>query len=390
MSLDLETVAVDPDAAYDIVGVLNRGRGLLRRAPMPGSDTAYKNLNVIRPRQVVYSRLKAFEGAITVVPDDRPESFASQEFPTFTCGPSLLPEYFALHTTTVALWERLQGLSTGMGGRRERVKPVDFLTIRIPLPQLAEQRRIVDLVSSVDATIAGLVSEALQSEGLGSALAEDLLRDVERVPADRHIVKIDGGKSPQTTNVAPTASEEGVLKVSAVTPFEFLPTESKALLPDTTLPFSCGVRPGDVLITRANTPQRVGAVCRVPEGVRDGLFLSDKTLRLTPSPDLDPNFLVVAMSLASARDHLTGSATGTSASMFNISQGKIRATPIPVPEWSAQQRIADTVMSARQVAQEVWSEHERTRAMRASLLTSLLTQGTEVAKAYDRFLEKVA
>jgi len=87
MSLDLKTVDVEPDATYDIVGVLNRGRGLLRREPMPGTDTAYKNLNVIRPRQVVYSRLKAFEGAITVVPDDAPESFASQEFPTFTCGP---------------------------------------------------------------------------------------------------------------------------------------------------------------------------------------------------------------------------------------------------------------------------------------------------------------
>ena len=32
---------------------------------------------------LVYSRLKAFEGAITVTPDDLPESFASQEFPTF-------------------------------------------------------------------------------------------------------------------------------------------------------------------------------------------------------------------------------------------------------------------------------------------------------------------
>lgn len=76
--------------------------------------------------------------------------------------------------------------------------------------------------------------------------------------------------------------------------------------------------------------------------------------------------------------------------MFNISQSKIRATPIPVPERSAQQRIAATVMSARQVAREVWREHERTLTLRASLLTSLLTQETEIAEAYDRFLGEVA
>ena len=52
-------------ADYPLVGVLNRGRGFLYRDPIPGSDTKYKTMNRIGPGQVVYSRLKAFEGAIT-------------------------------------------------------------------------------------------------------------------------------------------------------------------------------------------------------------------------------------------------------------------------------------------------------------------------------------
>lgn len=134
VALDIEAVRVQATARYSIVGVLNRGRGLLFRKPIGGDDTSYQMLNRIRPDQIVYSRLKAFEGAITVAPNSLGEAYASQEFPTFTCSERILPEYFRLLTTTKRLWNQLQILSTGMGGRRERVKPADFLTIEMGLP----------------------------------------------------------------------------------------------------------------------------------------------------------------------------------------------------------------------------------------------------------------
>lgn len=160
MSLDIAAVQVDPSVSYPVVGVLNRGRGLLYRDPLMGRDTKYKTLNRIRPGQIVYSRLKAFEGAITVVSGDAGEAFASQEFPTFSCGEDLLPTYFALITTTPAMWASLQQLSTGMGGRRERVKPADFLTLELDLPSVPEQRRMVDVMAGVDAQIGALEKEA--------------------------------------------------------------------------------------------------------------------------------------------------------------------------------------------------------------------------------------
>ena len=97
---NVELVDVDPDQAYPTVGVLNRGRGLLYRSPVAGSSTAYKSLNRIGPGMLVYSRLKAFEGAITVTPDDLPESFASQEVPTFGFVSGADPDFFRILTTT--------------------------------------------------------------------------------------------------------------------------------------------------------------------------------------------------------------------------------------------------------------------------------------------------
>jgi hypothetical protein len=103
--------------------------------------------------------LKAFEGAITVVPKTLALAYASAEFPTFTCGRELLPSYFALLTTTQELWDTLRNLSTGMGGRRERVKPSAFLTIKIKLPSVADQTEIVQFVSSADQTVSELAAE---------------------------------------------------------------------------------------------------------------------------------------------------------------------------------------------------------------------------------------
>ncbi|MFI7435764.1 hypothetical protein [Micromonospora haikouensis] len=370
--LNVESVDVDPGQMYPTVGVLNRGRGLLYRGPVAGNSTSYKQLNRIRPGVLVYSRLKAFEGAITVTPNDLPESFASQEFPTFTFASETDPDFFRILTTTQGMWDALQKASKGMGGRRERVKPADFLNIVMDIPPLPVQERIVEVVSAVDDQIAALDKEAETLERMSMAVADNLLFNEPIVALGTMLDDIQGGRSPQANTRPPGADEAGVLKVSAVTPFRFLPEESKALLPGTSMPKSALVQPGDVLITRANTPLRVGAVARVPDGVRDGLYLADKTLRLVPLPKLDPDFLVVAMALKSARTHLTSSATGTSASMFNVSQDRIRETPIPLPDLDRQQEVSSAVLSVRANADAARAEVASLRRVRAGLLSGLL------------------
>lgn len=110
---NVEIVNVDPGRTYPTVGLLNRGRGLLYRDPVAGDSTAYKKLNRIGPGVLVYSRLKAFEGAITVTPDDLPESFASQEFPTFAFTSDVDADFFRILTTTQSMWDALQSASKG-------------------------------------------------------------------------------------------------------------------------------------------------------------------------------------------------------------------------------------------------------------------------------------
>src|ERR1700722_2503194 len=77
------------------------------------------------------------------------------------------------------MWDALQGVSKGMGGRRERVKPADFLDIVMDIPPLPAQERIVDVIDAVDAQIAALDAEADALAAVMAVILSQLLQPGE-------------------------------------------------------------------------------------------------------------------------------------------------------------------------------------------------------------------
>ncbi|MEI8305497.1 MAG: restriction endonuclease subunit S [Chloroflexales bacterium] len=154
---------------------------------------------------------------------------------------------------------------------------------------------------------------------------------------------IEAGRSPKNQGRPARDGEFGVLKVSAVSWGEFLAEENKALLPGDIAEPELTVRAGDLLISRANTSELIAAVVYVAHD-HPHLMLSDKTLRLVPaSSDVSAKYLLYALRTPQARDFFARNATGTSDSMRNISQEKIREVPIPLPPPAEQRRIVARV-----------------------------------------------
>lgn len=154
LTLDLDQVPVEPSCSYDIAGVYSFGRGLFARGPLPGSDTSYHVLNRLHAGGLVLSRLKAFEGAVALIPDGFDGHFLSQEFPTFSCvSDEVDSTYLGYLCRWPTFWEALAGTSKGVGARRERVHPEALLAIKVPLPDLEEQKRLATRVEGVLATM---------------------------------------------------------------------------------------------------------------------------------------------------------------------------------------------------------------------------------------------
>jgi len=383
MRLDVRRERIVEGTTYRLAGVLNAGQGVVDKGEFDGSGTEYATMNVLREGQVVMRKLTAWEGPIAVVPAEFDGFVVSGEFPTFTLGEGVAPAWFGLVCQSPRLWAEMKSRVVGTVQRRKRLNPGHLLEIEFPVPPLPVQERIVELIAAVDAQATALDTEAAAVDSVAGAIAESLLTEHELIPVGRHLVRTEAGRSPMARNQTPLINESGVLKVSAVTAFRFVPSESKALLAETVLPESLKVRAGDVLMTRASgSIDRVGAVCRVPNYVRDRLYLSDKTIRLVPEATLDADYLVVAMSLGSARRQIESAASG-SASMKNISQMKVAQIEIPVPGLDEQRRVVAAVMALRRSADANGAEAERLRALRSSLLASLLNCEIEIKTAEE-------
>jgi len=154
---------------------------------------------------------------------------------------------------------------------------------------------------------------------------------------------IEGGWSPSAQPRPKEGDEWGVLKVSACSWEVFLPEENKALMPGTEPRTEFEVKAGDLLISRANTRELVARSVLVSAPCPSRLMLSDKTLRVSPTPAVEPMFLNLANGTLAARMHYEEHATGTSSSMQNVSQETIWSVPIPLPPLGEQRRIIQVV-----------------------------------------------
>ena len=167
---------VEDDRSYPIAGVYGFGKGLFKRIPIQGSETSYKKLNKLTPNRLVMSRLKAFEGAISLIPSDFDGWYLSPEFPTFAIDMTQAdPRYLANICAWPEFWDRLRGQSKGIGARRERVSAERLLSVSIPLPDLEEQRRIAARLDAALAKFEQVERLRDQRSRLCAALVESMV-----------------------------------------------------------------------------------------------------------------------------------------------------------------------------------------------------------------------
>lgn len=250
-----------------------------------------------------------------------------------------------------------------------------FQALPIPVPPPAEQHRIVetleDHLSRLDAAEQYLQSVVSMLRNMDRSALDQCFGRREIVLANL-IEGISAGKSFGGANTAARDDEWGIIKVSAMTWGEFLPSENKAVPADRVDP-RFEIHEGDLLVSRANTADYVGASVLVGQ-VRPKLLLSDKSLRIIPRPGVHASWLWRALQAPSARRQMSDLATGTKDSMRNISQESLRRILLPKADDAEQseaiQSYGDVAGAIRRMRAEVAVLQSRSAALRRSLLSA--------------------
>lgn len=291
----------------------------------------------------------------------------------------LLPEF--LYQALIPRYDELRSRSAG-GGRGGLTKAI-LEQVPIQLPSLSEQQGIADALSALDEQIAQTEASVEKEQSACTGLLQVLIPegfDVDVKPKNvlaDVLLGIESGKSFMCSDQPAEQGCWGVLKVSAVRSDGFHSVENKAVQNPKLINEKFEVKHGDLLITRANTAELVGAACLV-DTPPSKLLLCDKTLRLRPNSEVNSAYLWLWLQTPVARKHIDAHATGTSAGMKNIGQSAIRGMPLHLPELNAQTRRTEPVIAQLDLLRVLKVEAHKLRLQKKGLMHDLLTGATRV------------
>jgi type I restriction enzyme S subunit len=307
----------------------------------PGEDPS--SYRVVRSGDLVLNKMKTWQGSLGVSNYDgivSPAYFVAQ--PLTDDNPAFLHHLLR----SAPLVAEYAARSKGIRPSQWDLPWSEFRQISVELPPRSIQERVANYLDHEAARIDALIRAKSRMVALLEERAVALIEDSslqarwQPVPLNRLIRRISQGWSPQCEARLPEENEWGVLKVGCVNRGEFRPHETKALPTNLTPRPEYTIRPGDLLMSRANTRELVGSAA-VVSNVRPKTLLCDKLYKIElDNSKARSRFIVLWLQTRVARDQIELDATGASDSMQNVGQDTVRRIPIPLPGLDEQEAFA--------------------------------------------------
>lgn len=142
-------VSIEDDKTYKRATIKVRNGGIFLRDEEKGSNIGTKNQFLISKGQFLLSKIDARNGAFGVVPDVLDGGVITGNFWTFDVDYTIInPHYLTLLTTTQAFVSFCEQASNGTTNRHYMQEPL-FLNIKVPVPSLEEQNKLVEAYNDI-------------------------------------------------------------------------------------------------------------------------------------------------------------------------------------------------------------------------------------------------
>ena len=301
-----------------------------------GSENTFSKM--FRKGNVLFGRRRAYLKKAAVAPFD---GICSGDITVIEAKPDrILPELLPFIIQNDDLFEFAVGKSAG--SLSPRVKWEHLKNYEFELPDMEKQKELAELLWAMDNTKKSYQKLIVATDELVKSQFIEMFGDPVKNPfgwptmtLDQATKEIVSGQCLNDDAGKLQPGQKAVLKVSAVTYGSFDANEYKVLRD--TKQITKGVYPqkGDLLFSRANTREYVGATVLIDQDYPE-LMLPDKLWKLIFKHEIMPMFAKQFLSHPEIRKVLSSMATGTSGSMYNISMEKLKRLEIIVPNINQQ------------------------------------------------------
>ena len=357
----------------DISSVDNQRKEITQTQSMSIVDAPSRAKQLVFPGDILVSTVRPNLNAVALVTENADNTLvASTGYCVLRCLPDADNRYVFYFCQSPAFIEKMVAQATGASYPAVTSAIVKECTI--PLPPLEEQRRIAALLDKVSDLIAKRRVQLDKLDLLVKARFVEMFGDPETNPMNWPIVcigaitrTIDSGWSGNGTQREKKVGEIAVLKVSAVTKGYFIPEECKVLDDQGNIKKYVFPQKGDLLFSRANTKEMVGATAIIREDYPE-LILPDKLWKIRFSNVTNVVYMKYILSSKAIRSKFSEASTGTSGSMYNVSMEKFKAIQIPMPEISIQNQFASFVESVERSKLTIQRSLDKLEALKKALL----------------------
>jgi type I restriction enzyme S subunit len=291
----------------------------------------------------------------------------------------IAPEFFCYYFLNQK--ETLQNLSSGSTFKELSKQRLEAFTI--PLPPLLEQKKIAQILSTVDQAIEKVDEAIEKTQKLKKGVMQELLTKgighkelketiIGRIPKEWEVMELGEKANVRYGLGQPPALEPNGIPMIRATNVkrgkivkEGLIFLSPGAVPNSRDPF---LRVGDILVVRSGAyTGDVGLVTKEWEGAVAGYDLI-----VTPSDTIDSQFLTYyLLSSSIQKRYFVGLKVRSAQPHLNSSQ--VEETPIPLPPLPEQQKIAEILSAADERLELLRKRKERLEKIKKGLMNDLLT-----------------
>ena len=239
-----------------------------------------------------------------------------------------------------------------------------FSNIEINLPSLDKQHETITVLCKIGKLISLRKQQLTKLDELVKARFVEMFGNItETVPLSYYISALSAGKSlageKECTNK--------VLKTGAATYDEFDPTQIKNLPTDYIPQADHLLKTGDIIISRMNTLELVGATAYVWEAPQN-TYLPDRLWRAEINKNTCPVFVWQLLIQNSSKDEIRKIASGTSGSMKNISKPGLLGICVKKVECEAQKEFSIFVEQTHRQKLTIQQSLDKLEVLKKSLM----------------------